>query len=56
MRNPKSLEQNEAIPRDVKFVPIIFVVGKTKTGKSTLACNLRDKFGFKIIRIEEIVE
>jgi hypothetical protein len=30
-------------------------MGKTKSGKSTLAGGLKDKFGFKIITIEEIV-
>ena len=46
MRNPKSLDQNQSIPSDVKATPIVFVVGKTKTGKSTLCNNIRDKFGF----------
>jgi len=36
MRNPKCLEQNEAVPKDVAFVPSIFIIGKTKSGKSTL--------------------
>lgn len=56
MRNPKTLEQNEAVPKDVKFVPIIFIIGKTKSGKSTLALNLKEKYGFKIITMEEIIE
>lgn len=51
MRNPKTLEQNEAVPKDVKFVPIIFIIGKTKSGKSTLALNLKEKYGFKIITL-----
>jgi adenylate/nucleoside-diphosphate kinase len=51
MRNPKSLQQNQSIPRDVKFTPILFVIGKPKTGKSTLARNLRDKYGFKLISL-----
>ena len=37
MRNPKTLQQNQAIPKDIKFTPIIFVTGKTKSGKTTLA-------------------
>lgn len=41
MRNPKTLERHEAPPKDVKFVPIIFIIGKTKTGKTTLALNLK---------------
>jgi len=52
MRNPKSLNQNQAIPKDVKFTPILFIIGKPKTGKTTLAKNIRDKYGFKIISIE----
>ena len=55
IRNPKTLEQNEAVPKDVKFVPIIFVIGKPKSGKSTLAVNLKEKYGFKIIAIEDII-
>lgn len=55
MRNPKTLLQNEAIPQDVKTTPIIFVIGKTKSGKSTLAENIREKFGFKVINIEDIM-
>lgn len=55
MRNPKSLLQNDAIPQDVKSTPIIFLMGKTKSGKSTLAESIRDKFGFKVISIEEIM-
>lgn len=51
MRNPKTLEQNEAVPKDVKFVPIIFIIGKTKSGKSTLGLNLKEKYGFKIITL-----
>lgn len=56
MRNPKSLHQNQAIPRDVKFTPILFIIGKPKSGKSTLARNIRDKYGFKLITVEEILE
>jgi len=51
MRNPKSLNQNQAVPKDVKFTPIVFIIGKTKTGKSTLAQNFKDKFGLKIINL-----
>lgn len=50
------MEQNEAVPKDVTFVPIVFIIGKTKSGKSTLAQNIKDKYGFKIISLEEIVE
>jgi len=46
------LEENEAIPKDVRLSPSIFIFGKTKSGKTTLAESLRDKFGFKIITIE----
>jgi adenylate/nucleoside-diphosphate kinase len=56
IRNPKSLYQNQAIPKDVKFTPILFIIGKPKSGKSTLARNIRDKYGFKLITIEEILE
>jgi len=52
MRNPKSLEQHQAIPRDIKFVPSVFIIGKTKTGKSTLAQHFKDKFGLKILNFE----
>lgn len=41
MRNPKSLLQNEAIPKDVKTTPIVFIHGKTKSGKSTLAQKIK---------------
>ena len=41
MRNPKSLGQNQSIPRDVKSTPIVYVIGKTKTGKSTLAQRIK---------------
>lgn len=41
MRNPKSLSQNQAVPRDVKSTPIVFVLGKTKTGKSTLSQKIK---------------
>lgn len=51
MRNPKILEQNQPIPCDVKSVPVVFVMGKIKSGKTTLAHNLRDKFGFKVINM-----
>lgn len=51
MRNPKILSQNEAIPQDVKFVPSIAILGKTKTGKTTLAANLSQKYGFTIINL-----
>lgn len=55
IRNPATLLQNQPIPRDVKFVPIVFVIGKTKSGKSTLALNLQEKYGFKIITLEQIM-
>ena len=55
MRNPKSLWQNEAIPRDVKSTPVIFIHGKTKSGKSTLAQKIKEKLGFKIIDMEELL-
>lgn len=51
MRNPKSLDQNQAVPKDVKFIPTVFIIGKTKTGKSTLAQNFKDKLGLKIINL-----
>lgn len=54
-RNPKSLELNEAIPKDVRSIPVIFIIGKTKTGKTTLAQKIKEKFGFKILDIEEIL-
>jgi len=55
MRNPKSLWQNEATPREVKSTPIIFIQGKTKSGKTTLAQKIKEKLGFKIIDIEELL-
>jgi polynucleotide 5'-kinase involved in rRNA processing len=56
MRNPKCLDQNQAVPKDVVFVPSIFIIGKTKSGKSTLSQSIRDKYGFKIITIEDIIQ
>lgn len=41
MRNPKTLQQNAAIPQDVKSTPSVFIIGKTKTGKTTLAEKIR---------------
>lgn len=55
MRNPKSLCQNESVPSDVKCTPVIFIIGKTKTGKSTLASAFQDKYGFKVINIQDIL-
>ena len=55
MRNPKSLEQNQAIPKDVKSTPVVYIIGKTKTGKSSLAQKIKEKFGFKILNIEEML-
>jgi adenylate/nucleoside-diphosphate kinase len=55
MRNPRSLEQNQAIPKDVKSTPVVFITGKTKTGKTTLASKIREKFGFKVIDLEDIL-
>ena len=56
IRNPKILEQNQPVPSDVKSVPVVFIMGKTKSGKTTLAHNIRDKFGFKAINMQEIIE
>lgn len=36
MKNPERLMTNSAVPQDVKFVAKVFVIGKTKTGKTTL--------------------
>ena len=37
MRNPQLLDANQAPPKDIKSTPIVFITGKTKTGKTTLA-------------------
>jgi len=55
LRNPKTLHQNDPIPHDVKMVPSIFILGKTKTGKSNLAANLSQKYGFKVIDLQSII-
>ena len=55
MRNPRSLEQNQAIPRDVKSTPVVYIIGKTKTGKSSLAQKIKENFGFKILDLEEML-
>jgi hypothetical protein len=41
MRNPKSLEQNQAVPKDVKSTPIVYLIGKVKTGKTSLALKIK---------------
>ena len=52
IKNPRTLEQNSPPPSDVRSVPSIFIIGHNKTGKTTLAHNLRDKYGFKVINLQ----
>eukprot|EP00919_Chromeraceae_sp_WS-2016_P042556 GHVR01101529.1.p1 GENE.GHVR01101529.1~~GHVR01101529.1.p1 ORF type:complete len:143 (+),score=14.84 GHVR01101529.1:2925-3353(+) len=56
MRNPKSLEQNQAIPLDVHVTPIIFVTGKAKIGCTTLTDILCNKLGFVKVDVQKIIE
>jgi len=53
--NPHLLETNRAVPNDVNPMRGIFVIGKTKTGKTTLSRTLAQKLGMIYISFVEIV-
>ena len=55
MRNPKILEEVDPPPSDVSIVPTVSVIGKTKTGKTTLAKNLCARLGLVYVSIENII-
>lgn len=54
--NPSLLNQKASIPKDVLITPIVYVIGKPKTGKSELTGLLSKKLGLVKITFAEIVE
>jgi len=44
------------VPNDVSFVPKVFLVGKSKTGKSILAKDLEARLGLVRLKLSTILE
>lgn len=49
MKNANILTQNKPVPLDVLSAPKIFVIGKPKSGKTTLSQALCQKLGLVYI-------
>ena len=56
MDNIALLSTNLPVPRDVHITPIVFIIGKPKTGKGSLAKLISKKLGLVIIKIKHIVQ
>lgn len=56
MENPSLLTVNRAIPKDVLVTPRIFIIGKPKSGKGSLAKLISKKLGLVTIKIKKIIE
>lgn len=56
MENTALLRTNRAIPRDVVVTPRVFIIGKPKTGKGSLAKLISKKLGLVVIKIKKVIE
>jgi adenylate kinase family enzyme len=56
MDNIALLRSNMPVPKDVSVTPIVFIIGKPKTGKGSLAKLISKKLGLVIIKIKHIVQ
>ena len=54
--NVALLKSNLPVPKDVHITPIVFLIGKPKTGKVSLAKLISKKLGLVIIKIKHIVQ
>lgn len=55
MDNVSLLTTNSPIPRDVHVTPVVFIIGKPKVGKGSLAKLISKKLGLVIIKVKHIV-
>lgn len=55
IKNHLLLTENQSVPLDVKIVPSTFIIGKTKTGRTSLAESICKKLGFIKIDLKEII-
>lgn len=56
MENVELLQSNRPVPRDVHVTPVVFIIGKPKTGKGSLAKLISKKLGMVIIKIKHIIQ
>jgi hypothetical protein len=56
MENVEMLKTNRPIPKDINITPIVFVIGKPKTGKGSFAKLISKKLGLIIVKVKHIVQ
>ena len=56
MQSAKLLNTHRPTPKDIHITPSIYIIGKPKTGKSSLAKLLSKQFGCVIIKLKHIIE
>ncbi|EGR31735.1 hypothetical protein IMG5_103090 [Ichthyophthirius multifiliis] len=55
-KEPLKYIKNNCFPKDVNIKPIVFVIGKPKTGKSTLSKIIEEQLGIVRIKLSSVLE